>query len=713
MHRQRTVRQDCVKANPNTYAIGVDIGGTFTDIVALDGTSGRIAVAKVLTDYEDLARGVMTGIRQILGANQIAPARVTRVVHGTTLVTNSLIARRGAKTTLIVTRGFADVLEMGRESRYDIYDIDIEVPPPVVPRSLVFEVTERLDHDGRVVAALVESEVEALAAQFRALAVQSVAVCLLHAYANAAHEERIAQILAARLPEVCVSLSSQVMADLREYERASTTAANAYVRPVIKGYLDRLSAALRGIGVRSQLSIMTSDGGVVDAGTAARFPVRLTESGPAGGATAASFLGSAAGVPKLIAYDMGGTTAKVCVIEDGKPLKSNTFEFGRVYRFAKGSGLPLQVPVIEMIEIGAGGGSIAHVNSLGMLQIGPASADASPGPACYGLGGTFATVTDADLVLGYLASDSFLGGAMRLDIERARDAISEAVAKPLRMSLEEGAYSIHRVVNANMARAAKVHCLEHGQDPREFALFAYGGAGPLHAYGVAELLGVREIIYPLRAGVMSALGFLVAEPSFEIVHGRIGSLVDLDLARTNRMLVEMEAEATRVVRASVPGAKRLALHREVAVRYEGQSYELNVPLAGRTLNLAHLRRIARDFTAAYAARYHALVEQSRLESVRWHVRVWALEERGAPQLGVIRDSSRKALRGKRRVYVPKARRFLSYPVYDRYGLSAGAAFQGPAVIEEPESTVYLGPRANGVITRKGDLRVRLRKQGQP
>jgi N-methylhydantoinase A len=703
---KRVARRSPTKPAHDGVAIGVDIGGTFTDVVAFGG-SRNLATAKVLTDYGDLARGVMGGVTQILREAQIDAALVTRVVHGTTLVTNSLIERRGAKTALIVTRGFADVLEMGRESRYDIYDIDIEVPSPVVPRALVFEVTERLDHEGSVVTPLAENEVDALAAQLRALEVQSVAVCLLHSYANDVHEQRIAALLGERMLGVSLSLSSEVMPDLREYERASTTAANAYVRPIVKGYLDRLSSALQTLGIRSPLSIMTSDGGVVDVDTAARFPVRLTESGPAGGATAASWLGRASGVPDLIAYDMGGTTAKICVIEKGEPLKANTFEFGRVYRFAKGSGLPLQIPVIEMIEIGAGGGSIAHVNSLGMLQIGPESANAAPGPACYGLGGTEATVTDADLVLGYLASESFLGGAMKLDVEHARKAIAGSVAKPMRMSIEEGAYSIHRVVNANMARAAKVHCLEHGKDPRAFALFAYGGAGPVHAYGVAELLGARDIVYPLRAGVMSALGFLVAEPSFEVVHGLIDSLFECDLPALNRMLTEMQAEATRVVRASVPGAKRLSVQCEVAVRYEGQSYELNVPFAASTLTAVQLKRIARDFAQAYAMRYHALVEQSRLESVRWRVRVSATEDLPAPRLTVTQSGNAKALKGRRSVYLPEAGGFVSCPVYDRYALALGAALTGPAVIEEPESTVYIGSGAKAVVARTGDLRVTL------
>ncbi|MBI3044441.1 MAG: hydantoinase/oxoprolinase family protein [Betaproteobacteria bacterium] len=691
------------------YEIGVDIGGTFTDVVAFGRAAGRLAVAKVLTDHADLARGVIAGIQRILEKNRIDPGSVTRVVHGTTLVTNSLIERRGAKTALIVTRGFGDVLEMGRESRYDIYDIDIDIPAPIVARELVFEVTERLDFKGGVLTPLDESDVDGVVAKLREFQVQSAAVCLLHSYADPVHEARIAEILTARLPGLSVSLSSDVMPDLREYERASTTAANAYVKPVVKGYLDRLRNSLRDIGAQCQLSIMTSDGGVIDVDTAARFPVRLAESGPAGGATAASFLGAAAGVPDVIAYDMGGTTAKICVIEGGKPLKTTSFEFGRVYRFAKGSGLPLQIPAIEMIEIGAGGGSIAHVNALDMLQIGPESANASPGPACYGLGGTRATVSDADLVLGYLAADSFLGGAMRLDEARARAAIDRDVAKPLGMSVEDAAYATHRVVNANMARAAKVHCFEHGKDPRRFALFAYGGAGPVHAFGVAQLLGIRELVYPLRAGVMSALGFLVAEPSFEVLHGRISPLFESDLAAVNGMLTEMEREATRVVLNSMPGAKHFTVSREVAVRYEGQSYELYVPFSNRRLDAAELKRIARDFTAAYSTRYHAVVDHGGLECVRWRVRVTTAEgARGAPRLQTPGAAEKKARKGRRGVFVPEAGRFLSCPVYDRYALPMGTSITGPAIVEEPESTVYVGSRARAFVTHRGDLRVALK-----
>ena len=696
-----------IRRDTDTYTIGVDIGGTFTDIVALGSRESRILVAKVLTDYQDLARGVMAGIEGVLRRDGIDPKKVSRVVHGTTLVTNSLIERRGAKTALIVTHGFGDVLEMGRESRYDIYDVDIEMPVPIVPRDWVFEVKERANFKGEIVVPLDEKSVAEAIRRLRDLKIESVAVCLLHSYATDAHEKRIAALIAQKLPGVSVSLSCEVMPDLREYERTSTTAANAYVRPIVKGYLDRLGDSLRDLGIRSQLSIITSDGGVIDVETAARFPVRLTESGPAGGATAASYLGAAVGKPNLIAYDMGGTTAKICVIDSGKPYQSNSFEFGRVYRFAKGSGLPLQIPVIEMIEIGAGGGSIAHVNELDMLQVGPLSANADPGPACYGLGGTRPTVTDADLVLGYLAEKSFLGGAMHLDMGRARESINKHVARPLRMSIEDAAYAIHRVVNANMARAAKVHCLEQGNDPRQFSLFAYGGAGPVHAYGVAQLLGSGELLYPLRAGVMSALGFLVAKPSFEVLHGKIESFSEIALANTNTMLIAMEREAAAVVRNTVPDAIRLEVLREVAVRYEGQSFELFVPVPSGKLERKHLARIAKDFSAAYARRYHALPEHDQLETVRWRVRVTASDKRKPLSLAMTSTAATPASSGKRAMYVSERKRFENCPVYDRYALRAGYAFPGPAVVEEHESTVYLGADAKALVMPSGDLSVTL------
>ncbi|GAA4341510.1 hydantoinase/oxoprolinase family protein [Pigmentiphaga soli] len=692
---------------PPSVTFGVDIGGTFTDVVAFDAAGGRLATGKVLTDYQDLARGVMTGIRSVMADAGIAADTIRRVVHGTTLVTNSLIERRGVPTALVTTAGFGDVLEFARESRYNIYDIDLAVTPPIVPRDLVFEIDERMDHHGRVLRPPADGAGARLAGQLRAAGIESVAVCLLHAYANPSHEQQVAQELARRLPGVDVCLSSEVMPDVREYERATTTAANAYVRPVIRGYLRRLRRALDELGIRTELLIMTSDGGLVDVETAARFPVRLTESGPAGGATAAAFIGGQSGVPDLIAYDMGGTTAKVCVIEGGAPLKSNSFEFGRSDRFARGSGLPLQIPVVEMIEIGAGGGSIAHVNEIGMLQIGPHSANAAPGPACYGLGGEYATVTDADLVLGYLAADSFLGGTMRLDVAAARAAIDRSVARPLGLSIEEAACSIHRVVNANMARAAKVHCLEQGKDARRFALFPYGGAGPVHAYGVARLLGAGELIYPLRAGVLSAFGFLVADPSFEVLRGGLVPLDDADPAALDALLDDMAREAERVVRASVPDAAHFAVERAVAVRYRGQSFELYVPVDGGTLDTAGIASIAGRFTEAYAARYHQAGERGGLEAVRWRVRVTAADPGGKPRLAAPGGNAGAARRGQRDAWVPEAGGFRKVPVYDRYALAAGTAFDGPAIVEETESAVFIGAGARASIDALGSLRVAL------
>jgi len=693
------------------YEIGVDIGGTFTDIVAFGGPDQSLCTAKVLTDYQDLARGVMTGIRTILRDNRIDPRQVTRVVHGTTLVTNSLIERRGAKTALLVTRGFGDLLELGRESRFDIYDINIDIAVPLVPRAQVFEVSERLDHRGQVVTPLDEAGVTALASTLADGAYQSIAVCLLHSYADSRHERRVAELLAPALPGVEICLSCDVLADAREYERASTTVANAYVKPVMEAYLHTLAAALHDTGIDASLLIMTSDGGLVDVRTAATYPVRLIESGPAGGASAAAHVAGLAGVEHLIAYDMGGTTAKICLIEHGKPIKAERFEFGRSQRFARGSGLPLQIPVVEMIEIGAGGGSIAHINSIGMLQIGPHSANAAPGPACYGLGGQSATVTDADLVLGYVSADSFLGGSMRLDVAAARTAIDATVAQPLGMSIDEAAWSVHRVVNANMARAAKVHCLEQGKDAREFDMFAYGGAGPIHAWGVARILGARGLYFPLRAGVLSAFGFLVAESAFEVVHGRIENLGGSTLEPVNALLEQLARDATTVVAASVPADCAMRISREVAVRYEGQSFELYVNAPAGPIDGAAIAVIKAEFSRRYRERYHAEVEHGDVESVRWRVRATAVDGRPLPRLsGEPVAAGQSALKGHRPVYDGDHGAHGAWsncPVYDRYRLVVGSVIAGPAIFEEAESTVYIGHGGSATVAADGALRVLL------
>ncbi|MGQ0663043.1 MAG: hydantoinase/oxoprolinase family protein [Pseudomonadota bacterium] len=698
------------RTRPRDCALGVDIGGTFTDLALHDRRSGRLHVGKTLTTHDDLAKGVLGGVARLLADSGVAPAEVRLVVHGTTIATNALIERRGARTALIVTRGFRDVLEMARESRYDIYDIELEMPTPLVPRRLAFEVAERLDHRGGVVEALTADEVRRVAREIRAAGVEAVGVCLLHSFRNSAHERMIAEILGAEAPDIAVSLSSEVMADIREYERASTTVANAYVQPVVRRYLDRLTIELRQVGIAAPLLIMTSDGGTVSCETAVRYPVRVVESGPAGGTLATTFFGKRAGIADVIGFDMGGTTAKISVIDRGVPERSTQFEVARVYRFAKGSGLPLKVPALEMIEIGAGGGSIARVNEFGLVQVGPDSAGAAPGPACYGLGGTAPTVTDADLFLGYLDPTFFLGGKMPLDRARAEQAISEGIARPLGIPLKRAAWGIHEVVNDNMARAAKIHCLERGKDPRDYALLAYGGAGPVHAYRVAVALGIRRIVFPLRAGVMSAFGFLIAPPAFELVHARVEPLVGADPAAINRLLGSMEAEGRAQVRSAGLPEHAGVVRREAALRFAGQSYELAVPVPGGALGQGELARLHKEFLRLYQARYHRLNPDVPVEIVGWrlvasgkprHVRL----EPPAP-----RQATAKARKGERSVYLPDAGGFVSVPVYDRYTLTPHARLKGPAVIEEPESTAVIGADAEAVVDAQGSLIVTLPKQ---
>jgi len=683
-------------------SLGVDIGGTFTDF-ALMSASGEVRAAKVLTNYKDLAAAVLEGVRQLTDGAPAARAAIERVVHGTTLATNALLQRKGARTALLVTAGFRDTLELARESRFDIYDIDIELPSPLVPRKHVFEIEERVGHDGEVALPLREEQVKSVIRSMKEQKIEAVAVCLLHAFRNPAHERRVAELLAKELPGVPVSISSDVMPDIREYERASTTAANAYVQPAIRGYLDRLEAGLKGEGVEAPLSIMTSDGGIVSCATALRYPVRLIESGPAGGAIASAFYARETGIERTIALDMGGTTAKVCVIDAATPEQATEFEVGRVFRFAKGSGLPLKIPVIEMIEIGAGGGSIAGVSRLGLLQVGPDSAGSDPGPACYGLGGTAPTVTDADLSLGYLDPRYFLGGRMALDRDAAARAIEGQVARPLGISVARAAWGIHEVVNENMARAAKVHCLERGKDAREYALIAYGGAGPVHAYRVAQALGIKTIFYPVRAGVMSAFGFLVAPAAFEMVRADLSPLESADTARITAFLREMEIEGKKLVSTCGVPASKLSTEIEANLRFAGQSFELPVPVRG-ALGKAELAKIKHRFFELYQARYHRLSRDVPVEIVSWRVVVKGPRPKASIHFSKAAD--RKALKGRRKVFMPEAGAFVSCPVYDRYALGPGARLRGPAIIEEEESTAVVGPRAAIRVDASGNLWVR-------
>ena len=678
----------------------------FTDIVLAGG--GRVHIGKVLTDGTDLARGVLDGVRAVLERDGLEAARVARGVHGTTLATNALIERRGARTALIVTRGFRDVLELARGNRYDIFDLDIEMPRPLVPRADVFEVDERVDAHGATLAAPDPHALERLARELRTRGFEAVAVCLLLAYLDASHERQVAEAIARVAPEIAVSVSADVMPDIGEYERASTTVANAYIGPIVRGYLDRLRRGLRGLGLGIEPLIMTSDGGTVACDTAVEHPVRLVESGPAGGAVAAAHCSAQGGFGDVIAFDMGGTTAKICVIDDGRPERATEFEVARVYRFARGSGLPLRVPVTEMIEIGAGGGSIARVDETGLLKVGPDSAGSDPGPACYMRGGAEPTVTDADLVLGYLDPEFFLGGAMRLGRERALDAIASRVAGPLRLDPLRAAAGIHDIVNNNMARAAKVHCFERGKDPRTYSLVAFGGAGPVHAWRLAEVLGIDRVIFPARAGVMSAFGFLVAAPSFELVQAHLAPLEDVDFEPINTHLRRMEAQGRASLRAAGVAARGIAVAREVGLRYRGQKFEIEVPASRGTLRAPERRRLRRRFEDAFEARYLRRNPDTPVEIVNLRVVVSGPRPDVHVTAGDPGDSGDpgRARKGYRDIYVHEAGGVVECPVYDRYRL--GGRVRGPAVIEEAESTVVVGPGAAMAIDGHGNLVVERR-----
>lgn len=692
---------------PQTYRVGVDIGGTFTDIFLLSASGDKVAIGKVLTTPRNPADAVVSGLRELLAEQQVAPATVTHLVHGTTLITNALIERKGAKTGLITTKGFRDALEIGRERRYDIYDISLENPEPLVPRFLRREVTERLDNTGQVLIPL--DQVEALDV-IRGLVeegVEALAVCLLHSFRNPAHELLIKQLITEKFPQVACSVSCEVMPEIREYERTSTTVANVYVQPLAKRYLERLNADLRVLGLPRDMFIMLSNGGITSCRVASEYPIRLIESGPAAGALAAVYTGTRKELSRVISFDMGGTTAKICLIDDGKPLLTTDFEAARVYRFKKGSGLPLKVPVIEMIEIGAGGGSIARVDKLGLLKVGPDSAGAEPGPVCYRQGGEDPTVTDADLVLGYLSPDYFLGGKMQLDLEKAKSAIEEKIARPLTVDLVRAAWGIHQVVNENMANAARIHLVEKGRDPREYSMIAFGGAGPVHAYRVAERLKLKTLVCPLAAGVTSAFGMLTAPLAFDFVQSYVTTLSGLDFSILHNMYADMERRGRALLEAAgVEG--ELTFSRSADMRYLHQGFEMRVPLPSGPLTREDLPVLGRAFAEEYERLYKRLNSGVEIEVVNW--RLVASGPRPTIALQASRTEERSfsfARKGDRAVYLPEHNGFTSCPVYDRYRLPIGVPFRGPAIIEERESTMVIGAEAETFVDQDFNLVVSL------
>ena len=674
---------------------GVDIGGTFTDLVVVDETTGTVRVGKVLTTAKDPTHGVEQGIQSLLDDARVAAGRVRAVVHGTTLATNALIERKGARTALLTTEGFRDALEIRHEGRYDMYDLLIDPPAPLVPRHLRREVPERLLPDGSALRALDEAAARHVIADLAADGVEAVAICLLHAYLNPVHERRLAELVREMAPHLVVSCAADVVPEIREYERASTTTANVYVAPLMARYLEDLERRLAALGVPGQLYIMQSSGGIALPRLARQLPIRLVESGPAAGALAAAQAARARGDARLLSFDMGGTTAKACVIDNGAPLVAREFEVARADRFKKGSGLPVRVPVIEMIEIGAGGGSIARVDRMGLLKVGPDSAGADPGPACYNLGGRQPTVTDADLLLGYLDAGFFLGGRMRLDPAAAERAVREHVARPLALDVTAAAWGIHRVVNENMAAAARIHGIERGRDLRAYPLFAFGGAGPVHCWQVAHILKVPRILIPFGAGAMSAWGLLTAPLAFDFVRTLRARLDAADWDALNAVFAEMEDEGrTLLGRAGVERAD-MRVTRIAEMRYVGQGHEVEAAVPLESLSASSLPAITAAFEEAYRALYHRLPQGVAIEALNWRVTVSgpppALGLGGvAPAVGT---EARTAVKGQRRAWFAEAGAWVDTPVYDRYALAPGVTFDGPAIVEERESTAVMGPGA--------------------
>lgn len=682
-----------------TLRLAVDIGGTFTDVV-LDGAEGRVT-AKVLTTYADPAEGVMSGIDTVLDEAGAAPGDVALVLHGTTLATNALIERRGAVTALLTTAGHRDALEMAFENRFEQYDVNIDRPAPLVPRPLRMVVPERLDARGEVLWPLDLDAVAALVPELEARGVESVAVGLLHAYVNPDHEQRIGELLREALPDVSITLSSDVCPEIREYERLSTACANAYVKPLMGRYLASLERKLEALGIDCPVLLMTSGGGLTTLATAAQFPIRLVESGPAGGAMLAARVAEEGGYPEVLSFDMGGTTAKICLIDGGKPLLSRAFEVDRVYRFKKGSGLPVRIPVIEMVEIGAGGGSIAHVDRLSRIVVGPASAGSEPGPACYGRGGENPTVTDADVVLGRIQADEFAGGRLALDVAAAERAIAERVGAAQDMAPPLAAFGIAEVVDENMAAAARAHAVEWGKEAASRTLVAYGGAAPLHACALADKLKIDRVVVPTGAGVGSAIGFLLAPVSYEVVRSRYQRLSAFDPAAANAVMDEMYDEAAAVVRGAAPDGDWRE-ERRAFMRYQGQGYEIAVPVPATTLTAEHAEALRAAFDDEYQRLYGRLIPNLDVEVLSWTLTLIGREpEPPQPVPAPAGQAAAPARHGE--LFDTASRGFERAGIYRRADLQPGHRLAGPALVVEAQTTTVVGPQFELTVDGRGYL----------
>lgn len=694
-------------ANPSVR-VAADIGGTFTDIALEAGD--RLVSTKVLTTPEAPERAVIEGARIVLGEAGLAFPDIAVFLHGTTLATNAIIERKGARTALITTEGFRDVVEIADESRFDQYDVFIEKPQPLVARALRFAVPERVDVEGRVHLALDEAAVARACSAIGELGVEAVAIAFIHSYVNPAHEQRARAIVERLCPGVAVTISSEACPEAREYERFSTAIANAYVQPLMAGYLARLGAALDAAGCTASFHLMTSGGSLASLDTARRFPVRLIESGPAGGAILAARIAAERGEQAILSFDMGGTTAKICLIEDGRPLKARAFEVDRSARFMKGSGLPLRIPVIEMVEIGAGGGSIASVDALKRIVVGPESAGAEPGPAAYGLGGKRPTVTDADVVLGKIEPARFAGGRIPIHADKAAEALALAVGVPLGSDAVTAAYGVAEIVDENMANAARVHAVERGAAVSGRTLIAFGGAAPLHAARLAEKLAIRRIIVPVGAGVGSAIGFLRAPAAYEIVRSRYMRLDRFDPEAGNALLGDLVEEAQSHARSAAMG-RPLAEERGAYMRYCGQGHEILVDLPARALVEGDAAALRGTFEAAYRQLFARHIPGAAIEIMSWRIAVSTASE--PPPILVAPARRRTATaNGRRTVFDAGAGRWLEAAIYERSSLAPGDEIGGPAIIIEEGTSTLVSSTFDAHVDQGGALVLTARERQQ-
>lgn len=682
--------------------VGVDIGGTFTD-VAMETASG-LHSTKVLTDHSFPERAIVRGICDVAAIAGIHPREIDTIIHGTTLATNALIERRGARTAFITTKGFRDVIEMRTESRFEQYDLNIVLPPPLVPRNDRFVLNERMGADGSMLIPLDMAEVDALCERIVASGFESVAIGLIHSYLNGAHERAVRDRLLEKAPGLSVSISCEVSPQMREFQRFNTVCANAFVKPLMASYLNRLVGSLADEGVACPVFLIHSGGGIISVESAIEFPVRLLESGPAGGAIFAAHIANAHGLDRVLSYDMGGTTAKICLIEDQAPKTSKTFEVARTYRFKKGSGMPISIPVIEMVEIGAGGGSIATVDSMKQIRVGPHSAGSEPGPACYARGGADPTVTDADLLLGRIDANDFAGGSMKLDEAASQTALRVGLAEPMQSDVSTAAFGLSEVVDENMSNAARMHAVENGKELSEFTMIAFGGAAPIHAARLCEKLGIAEMLVPPGAGVGSAIGFLRAPFGFESVRSAYSRLSRFDAAAINATIAELIAEATSFVRAGSPDADP-TLECAAYMRYAGQGWEVPVAIDVRAYadaDGAHFRRL---FDTQYEAFFGRVIDGLDVEIVSWSLRATSRVEK--PQRLTRTEKARRApQRGERRIFDVQHGAMQAAAVVARADMQPGDWVAGPAVITERETSTIVTASREAIMQADGCLLVR-------